>query len=308
MPDLIYDDGRRISAVDQEIQKAFGMQPGLDRASILPFAGRRSQHNLQWAAPDFVYQLAKAFVTPKVALDGNQISPEDAMNVAMNVTGGSLGASKVTGPTGEVLGAGIAKRDVPTITGRISKFTDQSDFYRHEADAIQHYIGNYGGQKPATLGFDGFEHIQDYLNTGAIGKYDKKSLDSVVSSLANKINSTSMTGDATVYRGSGGKWLKSVFGVDTPRDISPGMVVSPKAFTSTTFDKTMASSFAHDDTGPMSVIYKINTKKGDKALDLTNFSPHGERELLFAPNTNFKVTDVATGRGKKPVVTLEVVK
>jgi len=89
------------SAVEQEVYKMNGMEPGLDRASILPFAGSRKQGNLQFAAPQMLYDLAKAGVAPGVAASGRQVSNEDALNTALNITGGSFGASHLAGPAAE---------------------------------------------------------------------------------------------------------------------------------------------------------------------------------------------------------------
>ena len=108
------------SAVDQEVYKTTGMEPGLDRASILPLAGTREQGNLQFAAPQMLYDLAKAAVAPGVAASGRQVSNEDALNTALNLTGGSFGASGIAGPVGEnILGMAVKPRGGvfrPTIT------------------------------------------------------------------------------------------------------------------------------------------------------------------------------------------------
>jgi hypothetical protein len=74
------------------------MEPGLDRAMMLPFAGSREEGNLQFAAPGFVYDAARAFVTPGMAAKGQRVSDEDILNTAMNVMGGGVGASRVAGP------------------------------------------------------------------------------------------------------------------------------------------------------------------------------------------------------------------
>jgi predicted GNAT family N-acyltransferase len=65
---------------------------------MLPFAGSRKEGNLQLAAPGFVYDAARAFVTPGMAARGQQVSDEDILNTAMNVMGGGVGASRVAGP------------------------------------------------------------------------------------------------------------------------------------------------------------------------------------------------------------------
>jgi hypothetical protein len=84
--------------VERAVFESTGMEPGLDRAMMLPFAGSREEGNLQLAAPGFVYDAARAFVTPGMAARGQQVSDEDILNTAMNVMGGGVGASRVAGP------------------------------------------------------------------------------------------------------------------------------------------------------------------------------------------------------------------
>lgn len=96
--------------IELAVQKVTGMKPGLDRASILPFYTDKSGRNHP-SAPQFLYDAAKAFVVPGVAAQGGKYDTGDVVNMAMNVTGGGLGASHVAGPTvraGEqVLGMGV---------------------------------------------------------------------------------------------------------------------------------------------------------------------------------------------------------
>jgi hypothetical protein len=84
--------------VERAVFESTGMEPGLDRAMMLPFAGSREEGNLQLAAPGFVYDAARAFVTPGMAARGQRVSDEDILNTAMNVMGGGAGASRVAGP------------------------------------------------------------------------------------------------------------------------------------------------------------------------------------------------------------------
>ena len=113
------------SAVEQEVYKMNGMEPGLDRASILPFAGSRKQGNLQFAAPQMLYDLAKAGVAPGVAASGRQVSNEDALNTALNITGGSFGASHLAGPAAEagktVLGMAVKNKGGNWLKGTIEE-------------------------------------------------------------------------------------------------------------------------------------------------------------------------------------------
>jgi hypothetical protein len=99
--------------IELAVQKVTGMQPGLDRASLLFYYTDKSGRN-HLSAPQFVYDAAKAFVTPGVAARGGKYDVGDVANMALNVTGAGLGASRVAGPTvraGErVLGMGVGPK------------------------------------------------------------------------------------------------------------------------------------------------------------------------------------------------------
>lgn len=75
--------------VDSAVFNAFGMQPNLDRLNMLPRYDRKQG----WIAPNALYQLARAAVSPGVAAQGGQVSPEDGINFAGNVSLGGIGAS-----------------------------------------------------------------------------------------------------------------------------------------------------------------------------------------------------------------------
>lgn len=79
----------RRPTVDTAVEQYFGMQPGMDRLNLLP----RHDRKQGWIAPNMVYQLARAMVSPGVAAHGGDVSPEDAVNFAGNVSLGSFGAS-----------------------------------------------------------------------------------------------------------------------------------------------------------------------------------------------------------------------
>ena len=87
--------------VEQEVYQMTGMEPGLNRAGILPIVGSRKEGNLGFGAPQFLYDAAKAAVSPGVAAQGKNVSIDDVLNTAMTFTGGSLGASQIAGPAAE---------------------------------------------------------------------------------------------------------------------------------------------------------------------------------------------------------------
>jgi hypothetical protein len=79
----------RTPTVDNAVMEAFGMQPGMDRLNLLP----RHDKKQGWIAPNALYQLARALVSPGVAAHGGYVSPEDGVNFAGNVSLGSYGTS-----------------------------------------------------------------------------------------------------------------------------------------------------------------------------------------------------------------------
>jgi hypothetical protein len=85
MPNALYQR----PTVDNAVYKAFGMQPGMDRLNLLP----RKDPRQGWIAPNLLYQMARAVVAPGVAAHGGDVSPEDALNFAGNVSLGGIGVS-----------------------------------------------------------------------------------------------------------------------------------------------------------------------------------------------------------------------
>jgi len=79
--------------------------PNVERLSILPrprgslpSEGRGSVMSppidyKDWIAPQFLVDIVKAFETPKRAAQGEEITPQEAINVAMNVAGGGMATS-----------------------------------------------------------------------------------------------------------------------------------------------------------------------------------------------------------------------
>jgi hypothetical protein len=85
MPNALYQR----PTVDNAVYKAFGMQPNMDRLNLLP----RKDPRQGWIAPNLLYQMARAVVAPGVAAHGGDVSPEDALNFAGNVSLGGIGVS-----------------------------------------------------------------------------------------------------------------------------------------------------------------------------------------------------------------------
>jgi len=96
------------------VEEMTGMEPGLDRATFMPWAGSREEGNFEFAAPALVYELAKALNAPGVALSGEEITPEEVFNTAGLLTAGSFGGSGVRNVlAGEGVGSGLGMATVP---------------------------------------------------------------------------------------------------------------------------------------------------------------------------------------------------
>jgi hypothetical protein len=75
-------------AVERQVEKLFGLKPKVKRGNILPFAINPQTGKPELAAPQFLYDAARAFAAPGVAMSGQPINAEDeATNFALNFTG-----------------------------------------------------------------------------------------------------------------------------------------------------------------------------------------------------------------------------
>jgi hypothetical protein len=76
-----------------------GMSPTANRLSLLP----RYSKAEGWVAPQFIYDMARAFEAPGNALMGHQTTPEEAFNFAGNLAGAGIGVrTKYPASPGEV--------------------------------------------------------------------------------------------------------------------------------------------------------------------------------------------------------------
>jgi hypothetical protein len=133
-----------LTPVEQEAQKTFGMVPMEERLSILP----RYSSTQGLIAPQFIYDLAKAFVSPYVAMQGRQVTPEESLNVAMSAMGGS---SIGSAPKGS-LRTGISRSAAPTTRGLF----DEGWYHGTTGDIKQFrkdLLGEATGAKSAEEGF-----------------------------------------------------------------------------------------------------------------------------------------------------------
>lgn len=82
---------RQPTAVERQVQNIFGMEPNLQRGTLLPFAKNPKTGKAELAAPQVLYDLARAFVAPGVVLSGQPVDLEDeASNLALNFTGAGV--------------------------------------------------------------------------------------------------------------------------------------------------------------------------------------------------------------------------
>ena len=82
---------RGATPLERYTYESLGMEPGLDRATFLPIAGRGADRQL--AVPGLIYDIGKALMTPGAAASGVPLSYEDVSNLAGNVMGGGYATS-----------------------------------------------------------------------------------------------------------------------------------------------------------------------------------------------------------------------
>ncbi len=90
--------GETAPTLEGEVQRLTGLQPNIERSNILPFYSQETG----LVAPQFVYDAAKAVVAPGYTARGGRVDPAEAMNVAANVMGGSIGGEELAQFLGEV--------------------------------------------------------------------------------------------------------------------------------------------------------------------------------------------------------------
>jgi hypothetical protein len=106
---IVMSDGA--PSLESEVERLTGLQPNVQRSSILPFYSQETG----LVAPQFVYDAAKAVVAPGFTAQGGRVSPEEAFNVAANITGGSIGGSALAPVEGAIAGMG-ASRKTPKVS------------------------------------------------------------------------------------------------------------------------------------------------------------------------------------------------
>ncbi len=135
--------------LEQYAFEVLGLEPGLDRAMLLPEADRRSGSQ-ELAVPGLAYDTLKAMLAPAAALKGGQITPEETIELAMETMGG--GAAMPGVDIGTDVMAGMAAKPkggvfVPMrpeedpFSPRFNKFGEPSYFSEAGQETIP---ANYG--------------------------------------------------------------------------------------------------------------------------------------------------------------------
>jgi hypothetical protein len=109
---------KALTQLEQDVYDLFGMLPNEDRLSIFP----RYKKGEGFIAPEFVYDIAKGFRAPRTAMY-SELGPEEALNMALNVTGGSSVASAPRGALRMGMGRGKSATDAPDFMNLIKKLT-----------------------------------------------------------------------------------------------------------------------------------------------------------------------------------------
>lgn len=153
-------------------------------------------------------------------------------------------------------------------------------------DLRQSYVDN-GGEQYAGAQTDA---ARVYTGSGYSpinkGLRDEVTLDpklqETVDTLTTAINQGTVPNNVTLFRGVRGDFA------DTFGQLHPGDVFTDKGFVSTTTDASAASSFANAYGGTPGAVIRIQVDAGTPAYAVGSLS---EREVLFAPGTQFEVID-----------------
>lgn len=86
------EDGKKITPLEQVVQQQFGLEPNLDRATLLPYKSK----DKGWVAPAALYDIAKLVASPIAALHGTYISPEEAIQSGITLGSPTTAAGLVS--------------------------------------------------------------------------------------------------------------------------------------------------------------------------------------------------------------------
>ena len=119
--------------LDATVQRVFGLDPSMQRGSILPIGREGEGEDIEFAAPQWLYEMAKALSLPSHVMGGGKASMGDAINMGLTVGGGGGAAGTAAAPKG-ALASGAAKRGIlgqaGEQTSRFKRITDARKFLK----------------------------------------------------------------------------------------------------------------------------------------------------------------------------------
>jgi hypothetical protein len=116
-----------------------GFDPNVEtRTNVLPDPrdenGNPTWDLSKWTAPWLVYDLARAMVTPGVAMNGGAVTDDDMLNLALGMAGGSVGATAAKAAAREA--ESLASRGATLYNGPRTERLFSADYpHGHQADA-----------------------------------------------------------------------------------------------------------------------------------------------------------------------------
>ena len=130
---------------DRHLYETYGLEPGLDRATILPYAFD-FEGEPEFAFPALAYDFLKALGMPGAAVQGVPITPEEVALGAMEFTGGGLTTGSVPVTASETL-MGMAARPKSAFMRPTSTYNppDPADFPPGDPDIENPITEKYGG-------------------------------------------------------------------------------------------------------------------------------------------------------------------
>jgi hypothetical protein len=133
-----------LSPLERQTYESFGIAPREDRLSLLP----RYSAKTGLIAPQFIYDAAKALAAPYTAAQGYDLPPEEAVNVGMNMMGGSFVGSAPKG----ALRSGISKDIKPLSNAEKLGFTKDAYHFSKTGADIKEFVPGMQDLSPFGIG------------------------------------------------------------------------------------------------------------------------------------------------------------
>jgi hypothetical protein len=160
-----------LSPLERQTYESFGIAPREDRLSLLP----RYNAKTGLVAPQFVYDAAKALAAPYTAAQGYDLPPEEALNVGMNVMGGSSIGSAPRG----ALNMGIAYHGTTKPISQLNPKKSFGDLNVSWVSPNPEFASRYASREGGNV-------MPLEVNEGKVFDFaDKKSLDKLTKKASN---------------------------------------------------------------------------------------------------------------------------